>query len=279
MTSASQSAAFRQRLNARYGGDAVPRLAGWNETLDLLLSHRSVRAFLPDPLPDGTLETLVAAAQSAATSSNLQSWSVVVVEDAARKARLAVLAGNQGFIAQAPLFLVWLADLARIEAVAREAGREVAATACLESFLAAVVDAALAAQNAVTALESLGLGTVYVGAIRNRPVEVAAELGLPPNAFAVFGLAVGRPDPLVEAAVRPRLPQAAVLHRERYGWGEAGREAVATYDEAFRSWQQERGMPAQGWVLQALNRLKGPESLGGRDRLREALAALGFALK
>ena len=45
------------------------------------------------------------------------------------------------------------------------------------------------------AAESFGLGTVCVGAMRNHPEEVARELGLPPHVFAVFGLAVGWPDP------------------------------------------------------------------------------------
>ena len=63
----------------------------------------------------GTLEMLVAAAQSASTSSNLQAWSLVAVEDSARKARLAELVGNQAHVRAAPLFLVWLADLARLE--------------------------------------------------------------------------------------------------------------------------------------------------------------------
>ena len=64
-------------LAARYGADALPAAGPWNSTMDLLLSHRSVRGYRADALPDGTLETLIAAAQSAATSSNLQTWSVI----------------------------------------------------------------------------------------------------------------------------------------------------------------------------------------------------------
>jgi hypothetical protein len=63
---------------------------------------------------------------------------------------------------------------------------------------------------------NLGLGSVFVGAVRNRPDEIAAGLGLPPHTVAAFGLAVGEPDPAENAAVKPRLPQAAVLHHERY---------------------------------------------------------------
>ena len=63
-------------LTARYGAGAEPKIGPWNDTMALLLSHRSVRGYRPDALPAGTLESLIAAAQSAATSSNLQTWSV-----------------------------------------------------------------------------------------------------------------------------------------------------------------------------------------------------------
>ncbi|MBI1868601.1 MAG: NADPH-dependent oxidoreductase, partial [Methylocystis sp.] len=255
------------------------RPAVWNETLDLLLAHRSVRAYAPGRLPAGALETIVAAAQSASTSSNLQAWSVVAVEDEGRKGRLAELAGAQQHIRDAPLFLVWRADRARLENMAKERGREAAALPYLELFMTGVVDAALAAQNAVVALESLGLGSVYIGAIRNRPEEVAAELELPPNVFAVFGMAVGRPDPNVLIGVKPRLGQAAVLHRERYEWGDAQREAIATYDEKFRAFQHEHRLPEQGWIKQALSRVRGEQAMSGRERIKQALMALGFGLK
>jgi len=82
-------------IHRRYAGIGTADLqARLNPVIEQLLAHRSVRAYLPDPLPEGTLQTLVAAAQSASNSSNLQAWSVVAVQDTARKARLAALAGN-----------------------------------------------------------------------------------------------------------------------------------------------------------------------------------------
>jgi len=250
-----------------------------NGTLDLLLSHRSVRAYLPDPLPPGTVETLVTAAQSAASSSNLQVWSVVAVEDTDRKARLAALAGNQKHILQAPLFLVWLLDLARLDNLAKERGATAEALTYIESFLLGAVDASLAAQNAVVALESLGFGGVYIGAIRNHPVEVAKELGLPPNVFALFGLVVGRPDPSAPTEIKPRLPREAVLHREQYAWGPDQHAAIATYDARIRAFQQEQNLPLQDWSAQAVSRVKDAPALHGCDRLRVALTELGFGLK
>lgn len=261
---------------ARYG--AAPPVSGdWNATIDCLLGHRSVRAYLPDALPAGTTELLVAAAQSAATSSNMQLWSVVAVEDPARKSRLAALAGNQGHIERAPLFLVWLADLSRAERIGQAQSQPMEGLGFVESFIVGVVDAALAAQNAVVAAESLGLGTVYIGSMRNHPEQVAAELGLPAQAMAVFGLCVGREDPAHPASVKPRLPQSAVLHRERYMADDAA--GVAEYDARFTAFQVQQRLPAAGWSARVRDRLGTVAGLGGRDRMRAALAALGFPLR
>jgi nitroreductase len=265
-------------LFARYR-ERLPAPGVWNETLGLVLSHRSVRAYLPDALPEGTIEILVAAAQSAASSSNLQAWSVIAVEDQARKSRLAALAGNQKHIEEAPLLLVWLLDLNRLEKLAFVQNQPAAALDYLESFLLGAVDAALAAQNAVVALESLGLGGVYIGALRNKPLAVAAELGLPPHVFALFGLVVGQPDPSRPADVKPRLPSRAVFFREQYGFGEAGLLDIAAYDQRFQAFQREQGLPEQGWSTQASKRVRDATSLNGRDVLRDALHALGFGLK
>ena len=269
---------LRALIEARYRADAVSAVEACNPTLETILSHRSVRAYRRDQLPPQTLELLVAAAQSASTSSNLQTWSVVAVEDHGRKTRLAALAGGQNHIVQCPLFLVWLADLARLQDVAHERGRSAAGLDYLECFIVAVVDTALAAQNAVVALESMGLGSVYIGAIRNKPEEVAAELGLPPKVFALFGLCVGYPDPAVPTGVKPRLAQPAVLHREQYSL-DAQRDAIRHYDATLRGFQGEQGLPPLDWSRQAIERVKGPEALRGRDRLRDALGGFEFALR
>ncbi|MCK9902806.1 NADPH-dependent oxidoreductase [Parafrankia colletiae] len=257
---------------ARYG-DPAATLDVLNDVLRVQLAHRSVRRFGPRDVSDDELAALVAAAQSASTSSNLQVWSVIAVRDPARKARLATLAGNQEFIARAPLFLVWIADLSRVHRLAERAGTQVAAVDYLETTIVGFVDTALAAQNAAVAAESLGFGTVFVGAIRNRPAEVAAELGLPPHAVAAFGLAVGEPDPTEPAAVKPRLPREAVLHRERYDL--SADVHIAAYDERLSAYNARFGLDG-AWSDRALARLAGPESMAGRHRLREILERLGL---
>jgi nitroreductase len=266
-------AAYRLRY-----GTAVPAPDAWSEVLEQQLTHRSVRSYRPDPVSDETLTALVAAAQSAPTSGNLQLWSVVAVREEERRTRLAELAGEQQFIADAPLFLVWLADLARARQVTTDLAAATAEGAdYVEATVLALVDVALAAQNASLAAESLGLGTVFVGAIRNRPLEVAAELALPPNVFPVFGLTVGYPDRVDGTAVKPRLPQQAVLHHEQYSLDEQSPH-VATYEQILKAFYTTAGLP-QSWVNRVAHRFGTVAGLNGREHLRQALHTQGFPLR
>ena len=275
---ADPSTAVHALLSRRNRDGALPPPAQWNEVLETILNHRSVRGFLPRALPDGTLETLIAAAQSASTSSNLQFWSVVAVQETARKSRLAELAGQQQFIRDAPLLLVWLADLSRLDRIAAEHQAQVDGTHYLEEFIVGVVDAALAAQSALIAAESLGLGGVYIGAMRNLPEQIVAELALPPHVFAVFGMSIGYPDPARLSDIKPRLPQSVVLHREQYSIAPRGK-AIDGYNATMRAFQQEQGMKSIDWTQQCFNRVKDAAALRGRDRMREALRNLGFELR
>ena len=266
-------------LALRYGRQECPPAPGipWNPVLETLLTHRSIRRYSKQKLPDGLVELLVAAAQSAPTSSNLQAFSIVAVEDPERKARLAKLAANQRHIVEAPLLLMFVADLARLRSVSAGVGEAGEGLDYTETFLVAVADAAFAAQNVFVALESIGLGACYIGAMRNHPREVAAELGLPPGAFVVFGLTIGYPDPAVETGVKPRLPQSVVLHRERYA--PPAPEAIRGYDEVLREFRLDQLMSDIAWSRQAAGRVRSAQTLMGRHALRDTLQSMGFALK
>ena len=265
-------------LALRYGADSVPAAGPWNAHLDLLLSHRSVRGYWPDPLPEGTLETLIAAAQSAATSSNLQTWSVIAVTDAGSKAQLAAAANNQKHIEQCPLFLVWLADLSRNERLATEEGAGLETIPYLETFLVAAIDAALAAQNAVVAAESLGLSTVYIGALRNDPMKVREVLGLPDRTFGVFGLCVGHAAADAVSEIKPRLPQPGILFRERYGNADEA-SLRSGYDAKMTEFSRRNEMADDSWSARVIKRMGAIPAMSGRHRLKDVLRAMGFALR
>jgi nitroreductase len=263
---------------ARYRSQPPDKVEPWNGVLQTLFAHRSVRAFSKEPVPEEWLRQIIGAAQSAATSSNLQTWSVIAVCESARRERFAALAGNQGFIARAPIFLAWCADLSRAHRIAAQKQHQLEGTDYLEAFLVATIDAALAAQNATIAAESLGLGACYVGALRNRPEEVAIELGLPQHVFALFGMSLGYPDPGKQSAIRPRLQQQAILHFERYS-AEGEAEAIKSYDGAMHDFQTEQKMKLIDWSDRVIDRLKDAKSLDGRDVLKQALHAMGFKLR
>jgi len=114
-----------------------------------------------------------------------------------------------------------------------------------------------------------------VGAIRNRPDEVAAELGLPEHTVAAFGLAVGSPDPEENAGVKPRLPQAAVLHHEQYDAAAADAH-IPVYDGRLSAYNDRYGLRG-AWVDRVLSRLAGPQSMAGRHMLRETLVRRGLS--
>lgn len=264
-------------LTARYGADAVPPAGPWNETLALLLNHRSIRGYRRDLLPAGTLQTLIAAAQSAATSSNMQTWSVIAVEDPAKRQALAKIANNQKHIEQCPLFLVFLADVSRLDRMAAAEGITFQGLPYAETFLVAAIDAALAAQNAVIAAESLGLSTVYIGALRNDAEAVAKVVGLPKGAAAVFGLCVGFGDPAAAAEVKPRLPQEAIVHFDTYVVPDET-TLRAAYDARLAEFSKRNEMAQSTWTERVISRLAQTKALNGRDRLRAALTALGLPL-
>lgn len=265
-------------LTKRYGADAVPSAGPWNDVVASMLDHRSVRGYLPDPVPAGTLETMIAAAQSAATSSNLQTWSVVEVSNPATRAEFAAIANNQKHIVECPLFLCFIADVSRNERMATAEGQTLEGLPYFETFLVAAIDAALAAQNAVVAAESFGLSTVYIGAMRNNVQRVAELLALPPGAICVFGLCVGTAKPGAESSVKPRLAQPAILFHETYATGREA-ELRQAYDAELSRYSKTHEMSLYSWTERVLGRLGKIKALSGRDTLKGAIQSLGFPLK
>ena len=184
-----------------------------NATIDLMNAHRSIRKFTDREIDDQTLEKIIGAAQCAATSHFIQAYTVIRVRDRDKRKTIAQLAGPQAWVAQAPVFLVFCADFKRLEAVAGLHGGSVE-KGWAEQFVTATVDAALLAQNVLLAAESLGLGGVFIGGIRNDPQTVCDLLEIPDQAYPVFGMCLGWPahDP----PPKPRLPVDAVLFEDRY---------------------------------------------------------------
>jgi nitroreductase len=244
-----------------------------NQTHEILRSHRTIRAYTDEPVDDETVHQIVRCATAAATSSNLQATTVIRVRDHATRERIAEVAGGQRHIVTCGAFLVWCADVRRSGLAASTAGTP-PVTGMTEQFVIATVDVALAAQNAVIAAESLGLGICYIGAIRNDPAVVSELLELPDDVYPVFGLCIGHPaeDP----EVKPRLPLGAVLMEEVYSDdGQGGH--IAEYDETMRGYYRTRsGGTKESCWSEEMARLVGTER---RPHMRGFLAERGFEMR
>jgi FMN reductase (NADPH) len=253
-----------------------------NPTIDLIHRHTSVRHYKPDPLPIAMVETIISAAQCASTSSNLQAYRVVAISNADVRTRLSRLYGNQAHIREAPVFLAWCADLARLDRVCSLRGYT-QVTEYIENFLIAEIDTSIAAQNAALAAESLGLGICFIGSIRNNSTEITELLGLPKLTFPLTGMTLGWPDR--QSNIKPRLPVQSILQ-----WGSYNRETenenLRAYDATMiatglYSGRQvpEPGKPGEmedyGWTEHSARRV----SLAARTDLRAALEKQGFCLK
>lgn len=200
-------------------------------TIDLLCSHRSVRAFTERKISDEQRSAILAAAQSASSSSFLQCTSIVRISDVALRETLATLSGGQKYVAEAAEFWVFCADFNRLLQICPDAQLGLA-----EQLLLGCVDTALMAQNAMIAAESLGFGCVYIGGIRNNIADVTRELALPKFVLPLFGMCMG--EPAQEPDRKPRMPASMLVHENQYC--PLDKSALATYDQQLEAYYLSR---------------------------------------
>jgi len=190
-----------------------------NPTIELMNARSSTRAYDAVPLSDAEKQTILHTTMRAPTAGNLMLYSIIEIEDQALKDRLAVTCDDQPFIAKAPWVLVFVADyqkwidLFAISGVRDMPGVRHRAVPGPGDLLDACCDALIAAQNAVIAAESLGIGSCYIGDILERAEEHAELLGLPNHTLPIAMLCFGRP-----AKHRRPTPhyEKHVVHKDRY---------------------------------------------------------------
>ncbi|MEW8626181.1 MAG: oxygen-insensitive NADPH nitroreductase [Candidatus Thiodiazotropha sp.] len=238
-------------------------------TQQLQINHRSVRRFLEKPLEPGQLEALIRCGQAAATSSFIQAYSIIRVTRPEARRAIAVAAGGQVWIEKAAEFLVFCADLRRINQVCETVGKGGLEGYC-EHGLAAVIDVALMGQNLMLAAESQGLGGVFIGGIRNQPGVVVEQLGLPHRVVPLFGMCLGWPDANTE--VKPRMPVECILHQNQYQDIEP--DKLAEYDELMSKYYAGRGANVKltDWSNATAEAIQGKK----REHMLDFLRSRGF---
>lgn len=187
------------------------------EYIDRFKNRSSLRKYSAiRQVDDATLRQLVEAASHAPTTGNMQLYSVVATRDPGRKARLATLHFNQPAATGCSVMLTVCADLRRFEKWcelrdAKPGFRN------FHSFVTALIDASLFAQQLVTIAELNGIGSCYLGTVTYNATDIAKELGLPDRVVPVACLTMGYPDDETGfPAPSDRLSVEAVLHSEVY---------------------------------------------------------------
>jgi len=218
-----------------------------NATLETIKAHRSIRRYEDRPVDQAHLDLILQAAQAMPTSINAQQVSVVVVRDAERRQKIAALTGGQPWIAQAPVFLVFVMDFHKTALAGARNGKPQVIHESAEGALVGTFDAGIAMGGAIVAAESLGLGIVPIGGIRRDPQAMIELLGLPPLTFPVAGLVVGHPAD--RSALKPRLPVGSFVHEETYG-ATGVADAVEAYDRTMEAYYRDRGDKSTTWTAQ-----------------------------
>ena len=183
MPTASIADLIEDRFGTRIDpGPDVPGAA----TLTRILARRTHRRYADRAVPDDLLQTLLACAFSASAKSDLQQSGVILVRDPAKRATIAGWIPDMPWIAQAPVFMVWIGDSRRIRRICELRGKPFG-NDHLDSFLNATADCALAMQTFILAAEAAGLGSCCISAVRNHAQPVADLLEMPKWVFPVAG--------------------------------------------------------------------------------------------
>lgn len=222
-------------------------------TLETLLDHRSVRKYTGEPISEEVLTAILQAGRAVSTSSFLQATSIIRVVNPQKRHELRQISCNMsaaeyekaaaegkrlghGYVESAAEYLVFCMDAKRHNQLAD------VQTDWTEVAIIGAIDAALMAQNVLAAAESLGLGGVFIGSLRNDIARAGEVLDLPEYVVPLFGLCLGHPDKdaPINQSQRPRLPLDVLVSTDTYKV--ASDEDLAAYNEVVREYYNGRGL-------------------------------------
>ena len=213
-----------------------------NETIRQLFDRKSIRVFTDQPISPEDKELILRSAIQAPTAGNQQLYTILDITDQTIKDALVTTCDNQPFIATAPLVLIFCADCKKWYDAFLAAGCEPRKPGVGDLTLA-MADAIIAAQNAVVAAESLGIGSCYIGDISENCEQQRALLNLPRYVYPACMLVFGYPTQQQLRRPKPeRSPLASVVHENGY------REMDGEQLEQMLSCRVASGNTYGGWI-------------------------------
>ena len=233
---------------------------------ELAKKHHSVRKFKDQPLSEDVVRKLVEAGQSASTSSYLQTYSIIGVEDPEIKAELKEVSGQHYVVDNGYLF-VFVLDYYRHSLINEDVEQQMETSfESAEGLLVGAIDVALVS-------EDMGYGIVYLGSLRNDVGRVREILDLPEYAFPLFGMAIGEPAEDENGSPKPRLPFGHVFHKNVYNSNKAQqKETLNAYDQMVSKYYQDRtnGVRNETWSQQVAGFLSGKARLDMLEQLNKS---------
>ena len=187
-----------------------------NEIISALHARKSMRVFEDKPVSTETRDAIIEAAMAAPSAGCQQMYSIIQITDQELKNKLAKSCDNQPFIATAPLVLIFCSDMQKWYDAFLLAGAEPRLPGTGDLILS-IQDTLIAAQNAVVAADSLGLGSCYIGDMIELCEYHKELLNLPPYVFPATLLAIGYPTEQQKNRPKPpRCTVADILHENAY---------------------------------------------------------------
>jgi len=180
----------------------------------VLMKRRSARSFSDREVPESWIEQMLDVAANAPSGGNMQPLSIIAVRDIEKRKELAHLAGDQPWVKNAPLSMIFCLDFYRIKKWAEMCQTEFKGDLAVNHFLIGFADVMIAAQNVTVLAESYGLGSVYIGTILHEIDKVRKFFKMPEFVLPVMLLCIGYADSLPQNI--PKLKRNAILHREEY---------------------------------------------------------------
>ncbi|OIP00525.1 MAG: NADPH-dependent oxidoreductase [Bacteroidetes bacterium CG2_30_33_31] len=202
-------------------------------TLATIFNHKSIRKFKNLPVEDEILNNILHAAMRAPSTGNMQLYNIIVTRDIENKRAILPFHFNQKMILDAPVVLTFNADFNRFNLWCEQRN----AKPCYDNFLSfitAAIDTVIAAQNAVLAAESQGLGSCYLGTTIYMAEELIKFFELPKGIIPIATLAIGYPDE--EPELVDRLPIKGNVHFEKYSnYSKSEIDEIYSYKENLES--------------------------------------------
>lgn len=262
----------------------ITKIKNMNSTLGAMLSHRSVRSFTDEPISAEMLEAVLEAGRAVSTSNYMQSVSVIRITDREQRIKFHQISNgmseeeyNQAlsegkklahpYVLECPEYLVFCMDNYRHNMVEPEAQLD-----WMEVILISALDAGLFAQNVLAAAESLGLGGVYIGSLRNDIERAGEVINAPKHVVPIFGMCLGHPsDSPINSSQKPRFPLSLLVSENQYQ--PATQQQIDAFNEDVKQYYADRGSENhQAWEAQVTKTFAQPV----RPQVSDYLHKQGF---